>query len=121
MHFEITADDPKRASQFYAKAFGWTFQAMPGPQTYLLTTTGPKDQPGIDGGIMPRNPQLLGAQSVVNTIDVDDLESSVTAIEGAGGKVLQPKQAVPGIGWFTYCRDTEGNVFGIFKTDPAAR
>jgi predicted enzyme related to lactoylglutathione lyase len=34
--------------------------------------------------------------------------------------VIQDKQAIPGIGWFTYCRDTEGNVFGIMQPDQAA-
>jgi hypothetical protein len=34
--------------------------------------------------------------------------------------VLQDKTAIPGQGYFAYCRDTEGNVFGIFQADETA-
>ena len=30
------------------------------------------------------------------------------------------KTPVPGQGYFAYCKDTEGNVFGIFENDPTA-
>jgi hypothetical protein len=119
VHFEITADDPDRAAAFYKKAFGWEFADYGGPFKYLLATTGPKDQPGIDGAIMSRSDDYK--QAVINTIGVDDFEASAKAVRDAGGKVLQDKHAVPGVGWFAYCRDTEGNVFGIFKDDPQAK
>ena len=32
-----------------------------------------------------------------------------------------PKTAVPKVGWFAYCTDTEGNVFGIMVVDAAAK
>ncbi|HTJ60754.1 MAG TPA: VOC family protein [Candidatus Saccharimonadales bacterium] len=117
VHFEITADDPQRAAEFYRKAFGWTFQAMPGRFTYLLATTG-KDKAGIDGAIMGRTEMK---QSVINTIAVDDFEASVKAVIAAGGQMVQEKHAIPGVGWSAYAKDTEGNVFGIYKDDPQAK
>jgi predicted enzyme related to lactoylglutathione lyase len=113
-HFEITADDPKRAAAFYEKAFGWKFTDWGGPFTYLLATTGEKDQVGIDGAIMDRTDQK---QAVINTISVDKWESGAEAVKKAGGQVLQDKTPVPGQGYFAYCKDTEGNVFGIFEAD----
>ena len=41
-------------------------------------------------------------------------------MKDAGGTVLSEKDAVPGQGYFAYCRDTEGNVFGIFEANAAA-
>ena len=117
-HFEITADDPERAAAFYRKAFGWEFNDWGGPFKYLLATTGPKDQVGIDGAIMPRHDTK---QAVINTISVDNWEDGARAVKDAGGKVLGDKQAVPGQGYFAYCRDTEGNAFGIFEANPAAK
>lgn len=117
-HFEITADDPERAAAFYRKAFGWEFNDWGGPFKYLLATTGPKDQIGIDGAIMPRHETK---QAVINTISVDTWEEGARAVKEAGGKVLSEKDAVPGQGYFSYCRDTEGNVFGIFEANPAAK
>jgi uncharacterized protein len=116
-HFEITADDSDRAAEFYRKAFGWEFKDWGGPFKYLLATTGPKDQIGIDGAIMPRHDTK---QAVINTISVDSLEEGARAVANAGGKVLTDRDAVPGQGFFAYCRDTEGNVFGIFQADPTA-
>lgn len=116
-HFEITADDPDRAAEFYRKAFGWEFQDWGGPFKYLLATTGPKDQIGIDGAIMDRGDHK---QAVINTITVDKWEEAAQAVSAAGGTVFMEKTAVPGQGYFAYCRDTEGNVFGIFEADPTA-
>jgi len=116
-HFEITADNPKRAASFYEKAFGWKFADWGGPFTYLLATTGDKSEVGIDGAIMDRGDQK---QAVINTITVDKWEAGADAVKNAGGKVLQPKTPVPGQGYFAYCTDTEGNVFGIFEADATA-
>jgi uncharacterized protein len=116
-HFEITADDPERAAAFYRKAFGWEFNDWGGPFKYLLATTGPKDQVGIDGAIMARHQTK---QAVINTISVDKWEAGAQAVKDAGGTVLSDKDAVQGQGYFAYCRDTEGNVFGIFEANAAA-
>lgn len=116
-HFEITADNPKRAAEFYEKAFGWKFNDWGGPFTYLLATTGDKDETGIDGAIMDRTDH---GQAVINTITVGKWEDGAKAVNNAGGQVLMEKTAVPGQGYFAYCKDTEGNVFGIFESDPTA-
>ena len=116
-HFEITADDPERAAAFYRKAFGWEINDWGGPFKYLLATTGPKEQVGIDGAIMDRQDSK---QAVINTISVDTWEAGAKAVSEAGGTVLMEKTAVPGQGYFAYCKDTEGNVFGIFQSDATA-
>ena len=117
-HFEITADDPDRAAEFYRKAFGWEINDWGGPFKYLLATTGPEGEAGINGAIMPRNDTKQG---VINTISVNTWEEGAEAVKAAGGKMLMDKQAVPGQGWFSYCQDTEGNFFGIFQADEKAQ
>ena len=118
VHFEITADDPKRAAEFYKKVFGWELNDYGGPFTYILAATGDKPTPGIDGAIMDR---IESKQAVVNTIDVANYEDGARAVEEAGGKVTTPKTAVPSVGWFSYCTDTEGNLFGIMQADAEAK
>jgi predicted enzyme related to lactoylglutathione lyase len=27
---------------------------------------------------------------------------------------------IPGMGWLAYCKDTEGNIFGMMQNDPNA-
>jgi predicted enzyme related to lactoylglutathione lyase len=45
----------------------------------------------------------------------------VKKIVEAGGKVVMPKGAVPGQGYVAYAEDTEGNVFGLFQSDPSVK
>ena len=117
VHFEISADEPERAQKFYTEVFGWDIQHWPGPEDYWLVTTGPNDQPGINGGIFKRK----GPVNYVNTVDVPSIEAAVETIEKNGGKLVVPKRAIPGVGWLAYCQDTEGNVFGITKEDRTAK
>ena len=115
-HFEITADNPKRAAEFYEKAFGWKLTDWGGPFTYLLATTGDKDEVGIDGAIMDRTDH---GQAVINTIGVESIEQSMADVRAAGGTVLMdPPDEIPGVGLFAYARDTEGNEFGLLQPVP---
>ena len=43
VHFEIPADDPKRAIQFYEYVFGWKIENWYAPVDYWLVTAGEDD------------------------------------------------------------------------------
>jgi predicted enzyme related to lactoylglutathione lyase len=116
IHFEIPADNPDRAVQFYTKIFGWTFQKWDGPQDYWLVSTGDKG-PGINGGLLRRSHPGAGT---VNTVDVTSVDEMVRAVEKAGGTIVAPKMPIPGVGYLAYCQDPEGNTFGLMQSDPAA-
>jgi predicted enzyme related to lactoylglutathione lyase len=118
VHFDFPADDPERAIRFYSDVFGWKFEKWEGPMEYWLISTGPKEAPGVDGGMGRRGNPDMG---VVNTIDVPSVDEYVRKITAAGGKVLQTKMAIPGVGWYATCQDTEGNAFGIMQDDPSAK
>jgi len=117
VHFEINADDPKRAVKFYEEAFGWKINDWEGPTEYWLIKTGEESEPGIDGAIMRRE----GDWATINTIAVPSYDEFAERVKEAGGKVVSPKQAVPGIGYHSYCLDSEGNVFGIMEENPSAQ
>ena len=114
VHFEIPAGDTKRAVDFYGKAFGWKFEKWPGPMEYWMVSTGDAAAPGINGGLLPSGSTV---KSTTNTIEVDSVDAAVAAIKSAGGKSVSPKNAIPGVGYFAYCEDTEGNVFGVIQND----
>ena len=118
IHFEIPADNPERAVKFYTRAFGWEIKKWEGPMEYWMVMTGPTDQPGIDGGVMRRSPPF---NCTANTVDVASLDESMKKVVSAGGKILQPKNAVPGVGWMCYCADTEGNLFSMMQSDTSAK
>ena len=113
-HFEVGADDPERLAKFYQEVFGWTIQKWDGPMDYWLVMTGPEGTPGIDGGIARKGE---GEGGTINSIDVPDCDEYVAKIEAAGGTIVLPKTAVPGVGWLAYLKDTEGNTFCIMQED----
>ena len=126
VHFEIQADDVERAKSFYAAVFDWSFEdygAMAG-STYWGITTGPEDEPGINGGLLARPAPTPGAGQGTNafvcTMGVGDYDETERRILAAGGQVALPKMALTGMAWQGYYLDTEGNTFGIHQPDPAA-
>jgi len=60
-------------------------------------------------------------QPCVNTIGVENLDQMVQTVLSNGGSIAVPKMAVPNVGWLTYCKDTEGHVFGMMQNDPGAK
>ena len=117
IHFEIPVEDPDRAIAFYSKIFGWKFTKWDGPVDYWLISTGDPKEPGIDGGLLRRRDP---AQPCVNTMNVANLDEMLKTVESSGGKCVVPKMPVPGVGWLAYCKDTDGNIFGVMQPDPAA-
>jgi uncharacterized protein len=118
IHFEIPAADPEKLSVFYQKAFGWKFDKWAGPMEYWMINTGGDSTPGINGGMM-RKPG--GIASTTNTIGVESVDSAIATVTKAGGKLVMPKTPIPGVGYFAYCQDTEGNVFGVMQADSSAK
>jgi predicted enzyme related to lactoylglutathione lyase len=117
IHFEIPAEKPARAIEFYEKVLGWKFERWNRPMEYWNISTG-ESQPGINGGLMTlRDP----AQPCVNTMDVANLDETIRVIEGAGGLCVAPKIPKPGVGWLAYIKDTEGHIFGVMQADAAAK
>jgi predicted enzyme related to lactoylglutathione lyase len=119
IHFEIPAEDTKRAVAFYTMVFGWKMEKYGSEDMdYWLASTGDDKEPGINGAISEKDEMH---PTIVNTINVPSFEDAVNKIKAAGGQVLGPKMTVPNVGYMTYCKDTEGNIFGIMQTDPKAK
>jgi predicted enzyme related to lactoylglutathione lyase len=73
---------------------------------------------GINGGLLASGGPV---KSTTNTIQVDSVDATAAAVKSAGGKQHSPKAAIPGVGYFAYCEDTEGNVFGLMQNDTNAK
>jgi uncharacterized protein len=117
IHFEIPASDPERASKFYQKVFGWKIEKWPGPMEYWMVTTGAEGTPGINGGLMWNT----NVKTTTNTIGVESVDAAIETVKSAGGKLVMPKTPIPGVGYFAYLEDTEGNLFGAMQNDKNAK
>ena len=118
IHFEIQADEPQRAIKFYEKVFGWKVEKWKGPMEYWLLKTGKENEPGIDGGLERRTG---GEPLTVNAIAVPSIDEYIKKVEDNGGSIIRPRFAIPGVGWFAYFKDPEGNMFGMMQEDKTAR
>jgi uncharacterized protein len=117
VHFEFASSEPEKTASFYREVFGWTVQKWEGPIDYYLVGTGDDGTPGIDGGLMQTDDTFKGT---VNTIDVADIDATLAKILACGGEVVLPKQAIPGVGYQAYFKDSTGILVGIHQADPKA-
>jgi predicted enzyme related to lactoylglutathione lyase len=124
VHFEIQATNPQALVDFYTKLLGWSFTKWEGAE-YWLIKTGPDDQPGIDGGLLPRAGDRAGEAQGVNafvcTAGVASLDETLATGAKLGATVAFPKAPVPGVGWLAYVKDPDGNILGLLEPDENAR
>ena len=127
VHFEIYAAELERAMNFYRSVFGWDFPKWMEEPPYWGVMTAPQEstEPGINGGMLLRQgsaPQAgEAANAFVCTVQVDSYDDIHAKILAAGGSVAMPKQAITGMAWQGYYKDTEGNIFGVHQPDSNAK
>ena len=116
--FEIPADSIERAKTFYGSLFGWKFAKFPAavPDYWHIDTGGKDASP--DGGLMSR---MHPAQSITNYVAVPSVSTAATKVQKLGGTICKPKTAVPGMGYFIICTDTEGNTFALWEMNQRAK
>ena len=126
VHFEIPADDVERAKRFYSEVFGWKISKWEGLKSaneyWLIDTRGGSgrrtpetgNRKPITGGIIKR--QAPG-HPFMNYIGVDSMDAYLDKVQKAGGRVVLPKQVVPGVGAFAAFADSEGNIIGLHQME----
>ena len=112
VHFELPAADAERAKGFWSGVFGWEFgdSAMPDMEYYMVRTG--EDQ---GGAVLPSD----GPFGMTVYFDTDDIDASTAKVREHGGQA-EDKMPIPHIGWFTHCKDTEGNDFSLYQNDENA-
>ena len=119
VYFDIAADDMERAKKFYAEVFDWKIEKVPGPfEHYFIETKTLSGEEGLIGGLGKRE---TSDQGITNFIGVPSIDEYIIKIEKLGGKVVEPKTAVPGGGYYAVFIDTENNTIGIWEEDLNAK
>lgn len=116
VHFEIIAEDTQRAAKFFSDIFGWSINSWGDGDNYLMCSTG--EGMGIDGAIAKKGEGMN--QPIINAINVDSVDVYCEKVIAAGGTIAMPKMAVPTMGWVAYFTDLDGNVHGLWQSDPNA-
>jgi uncharacterized protein len=134
VHFEIPANDIGRAKKFYNDLFGWKIEKWPGTEDnssqltspvtgqsieyWMVITTDDKGNKALGGGMMKRQ---MPEHQVTNYIGVESIDEYSSKVKELGGKVVAPKHAVPGMGYFALCIDTENNSFAVWESNENAK
>jgi predicted enzyme related to lactoylglutathione lyase len=117
IYFDIAADDADRAIKFYEGVFGWEIRPAGGLLDYWLVKTGADKEPGINGVLSLRE---AAWQRITCFVDVESLAETLTKVAAKGGRIVQPKTVIPGVGYIAACKDTEDNVIGIMERSQIA-
>jgi len=119
VHFDVAADDPKRAKKFYEGLFDWKMESPPGmTDYYLIETKDLNGERGVGGGLGKRGEP---GQRITSYIGVSSVDEYAAKVEKLGGKVVQPKMTVPEWGYLVVCLDTEDNIFGLWQDEKNAQ
>ncbi len=122
-YFDMTVTDLDHARRFFEQVFGWRFEKFPMPYDYYRIQAGPEDEPGIDGGIgAAKDAPLSGGRPLTQvTVPVPNLDQVLSRVQQSGGRVIEPKMPIPGVGWYATCTEPGGLMFGMIQADPTAR
>jgi predicted enzyme related to lactoylglutathione lyase len=90
-----------------------------GMEYWIISTVDDKGNKALGGGMMKR--QSPQQQGTTNYFDVKSVQEYSSKVEKLGGKVINPKMPVPGVGYIAICTDTENNTFGILEADQTAK
>ncbi|MDR0373652.1 MAG: VOC family protein [Nitrososphaerota archaeon] len=118
VHFEIPADNVEKIKRFYEEVFGWKIIQAGGPIEYWIIQTVPTDnkgmmlRPGVNGGMYKRQ---MHEGKPINYYSVESITDFLEKIVKSGGKITQPKQEVPEVGWIAAAEDPEGNAFALLE------
>jgi predicted enzyme related to lactoylglutathione lyase len=110
VHFEVLGKDAEATQAFYAKIFDWPMEKV--MDTYAMVKPGGEN--AIAGGVGATMQGTPGHSTFY--VEVDDLQTTLDAIEEAGGSTVQPPMDVPNGPSIALFKDPDGNLVGLVKT-----
>ncbi|WP_017580213.1 VOC family protein [Nocardiopsis valliformis] len=106
-YVELSVTDLEEAKRFYTEAFGWRFNDY-GPMYAGIRSP---DGESEVGGLNP-NGEVRGGGPLVLLFS-EDLDRTVEAVAGAGGRILKAPYSFPGGRRFHFA-DPSGNELGVY-------
>ncbi|MFC2078628.1 VOC family protein [Candidatus Bipolaricaulota bacterium] len=113
-HIEFHSTDLAKTKAFFTDIFGWTFQDIPGFETYGMFQTPSGLGGGVDVGPKAEPPSDKGP---ILHIEVEDIDATLAKIIEKGGQTLAPKTKISDdFGSYALFLDNVGNRFGIWSS-----
>ena len=121
-YFDLSVRDLGAARRFFETVLDWRFEPFAMPYPYYRIQAGPMAEPGIDGGMgaAADAPLTAGRPMTQLTVPVPDLGAAMLRVHNAGGRVVEPRTPIPGVGWYATCAEPGGLCFGLIQADAEA-
>lgn len=91
------------------------------PITALKLNVGKKwaTEAGVDGGIggAKDSPVAGDVPMTLITVPVASIDESIAKVVASGGRVVEPRIEIPGVGWYATCAEPGGLLFGMLQPD----
>jgi predicted enzyme related to lactoylglutathione lyase len=115
-YVELPARSMGRAMRFYGDVFGWRFESPPAEHRRTdVVYLDARPEIGISTGAVPAS-----GSGVRPAVAVESIEGTLDRVEGAGGRVVEPRVDV-GDGYTAAFEDCEGNHIGLWQfKEPSA-
>ncbi len=116
--FEIPAKDIERSKKFYETVFNveMELQDMNGDKmAFFPWKSGSGKATGSLVQSENHKPSMEGSKIYLNANP--NMDSVISKVEGAGGKVLMPKMNIGAHGNIAFIMDTEGNQIGVHSIE----
>ena len=109
---ELMTTDPKGAAAFYCGLFPWKTEPSSRPE-YTLWMSGSTGVAGLMA--QPEEVRRTGTPpSWLVYLGTADVDETVRAAQGLGGRVLKEPTDIPGTGRFAVLSDPQGAAFAVF-------
>lgn len=66
-------------------------------------------------------PRMHPGHTITNYVNVPSVTRAMAKVKQLGGKICKPKTAVPQMGYFAICQDTEKNTFALWEINMKAK
>jgi uncharacterized protein len=116
--FEIYTSDFDRAKKFYTQVFRRELTDLPmdvekHPEMRYATFPGDPHAWGASGALVKIDQARPGIGGTLVYFASEEINEELGRVEAAGGKIINPKQAIGEYGFIALFQDTEGNMIGL--------
>lgn len=114
--FDIYVNDMNRAEAFYGAVLQRELETISDPtdtSVIMKAFITDMDCYGAGGALVKREGAKPVTGGTIVYFGVEDCAVEESRVEGAGGKIVNPKMSIGEYGFVSVCMDTEGNLFGL--------
>ncbi len=116
--FEIYVADMARAKAFYEAVLQVELKPLPAPASLeieMMAFPGAPENGGATGSLVRMKDIPQGMAGTIVYFACQDCAIEAARAAASGGSIEKPKFSIDHYGFISLCRDSEGNMFGLYS------